>query len=335
MASPNDLSGALRETSAAKLFDLTGRRVFVAGHRGMVGSAIARRLGSIDCAVLTADRKDLDLLRQEETERFLIASKPDVLILAAAKVGGIYANSAFPAEFIYENLTIATNLIHAAFRANVRKLLFLGSSCIYPKLAPQPMVEEELLTGPLEPTNEWYAIAKIAGIKLCQAYRREYGADYISVMPTNVYGPGDNYHPENSHVIAALIRRIHEAKLSGPRSVTVWGTGAPRREFIFVDDLADACLLVLEKYSGESHLNIGTGTDITIADLARLIAEVIGYDGKLAFDTSRPDGPPRKLLDISKVSALGWTAHTSLRVGIERSYADFLDRADERTVGKG
>jgi GDP-L-fucose synthase len=334
MASPSDLSGALRETSAAKLFDLTGRRVFVAGHRGMVGSAIARRLGGIDCTVLTADRKDLDLLRQEETERFFIASKPDVLILAAAKVGGIHANSAFPAEFIYENLAIATNLVHAAFRANVRKLLFLGSSCIYPKLAPQPMVEEELLTGPLEPSNEWYAIAKIAGIKLCQAYRREYGADYISVMPTNVYGPGDHYHPENSHVIAALIRRIHEAKQSGSRSVTVWGTGTPRREFIFADDLADACILVLEKYSEESHLNIGTGSDITVADLARLITEVIGYDGKLAFDTSRPDGTPRKLLDVAKVSALGWKAHTSLRVGIERTYADFLARADERAPGK-
>ena len=298
-----------------------------------VGSAIVRRLARIDCAVLTADHKEVDLLRQEETERFLVSSKPDVLIMAAAKVGGIHANSVYPAEFIYENLAMATNLIHGAFRANVRKLLFLGSSCIYPKLAHQPIAEEELLTGPLEPTNEWYAIAKIAGIKLCQAYRHEYGVDYISVMPTNVYGPGDNYHPENSHVIAGLIRRVHEAKRSGSRSVTVWGTGTPRREFIFVDDLADACIFVLEKYSGESHLNVGTGSDITVADLARIIADALGYDGKLTFDISRPDGTPRKLLDVSRLRALGFTARMSLRTGIERSYADFLQRAAARALG--
>jgi len=333
MANANDVSGVGREAGPAKLFDLTGRRVFVAGHRGMVGSAIVRRLARIDCAVLTADHKEVDLLRQEETERFLVSSKPDVLILAAAKVGGIHANSVYPAEFIYENLAMATNLIHGAFRANVRKLLFLGSSCIYPKLAHQPIAEEELLTGPLEPTNEWYAIAKIAGIKLCQAYRHEYGVDYISVMPTNVYGPGDNYHPENSHVIAGLIRRVHEAKRSGSRSVTVWGTGTPRREFIFVDDLADACILVLEKYSGESHLNVGTGSDITVADLARIIADALGYDGKLTFDISRPDGTQRKLLDVSRLRALGFTARISLRTGIERSYADFLQRAAARALG--
>ena len=333
MASANDVSGVGQEAGPANLFDLTGRRVFVAGHRGMVGSAIVRRLASIDCAVLTADHQEVDLLRQQETEQFLISNKPDVLIVAAAKVGGIHANSVYPAEFIYENLAIATNLIHGAFRANVRKLLFLGSSCIYPKLAHQPIAEEELLTGPLEPTNQWYAIAKIAGIKLCQAYRHEYGVDYISVMPTNVYGPGDNYHPENGHVIAGLIRRVHEARQSGSRTVTVWGTGTPRREFIFVDDLADACIFVLEKYSGESHLNVGTGSDVTVADLARLIADVLGYDGKLAFDLSRPDGTPRKLLDVSRLRALGFTARMPLRTGIERSYADFLERAAARAVG--
>jgi GDP-L-fucose synthase len=332
MASTSDSPGALRGTNAAKLFDLTGRRVFVAGHRGMVGSALVRRLAQINCSLLTVDRKDLDFLRQDDTERFVASSKPDVVIMAAAKVGGIHANSTFPAEFIYENLVVQTNLINAAFRANVRKLLFLGSSCIYPKFAHQPMAEEELLTGPLEPTNEWYAIAKIAGIKLCQAYRRQYGADYISVMPTNLYGPGDNYHPENSHVIAALFRRFHEAKLKGSPTVTVWGTGTPRREFMFVDDLADACILVLETYSEESHLNIGTGSDIAIADLARLIADVAGYRGDLVFDTSRPDGTPRKLLDVSKLSALGWKARTPLRAGIERSYSDFLARAHERVL---
>jgi GDP-L-fucose synthase len=335
MADLSESSAELQQSGAAsKLFDLSDRRVFVAGHRGMVGAAIVRRLGQRNSALVTAGRETLDLFRQDDTERFLGSIKPDVVIVAAAKVGGIHANNALPAEFIYENLVIATNLIHGAFRAGVRKLLFLGSSCIYPKLARQPIVEEELLSGPLEPTNEWYAIAKIAGIKLCQAYRRQYGADYISVMPCNVYGPGDNYHPENSHVIAALIRRFHEAKQSGSPSVTVWGTGTPRREFIFVDDLAEACLVVLEQYSGESHLNIGTGEDITIAGLARVVAEVIGYRGELVFDPSRPDGPPQKLLDVSRLSALGWKAHTPLRMGLERSYADFLVRAGEHGSGK-
>jgi GDP-L-fucose synthase len=330
MAVLTDPSGAPQESGAAsKLFDLRGRSVFVAGDRGMVGSAIVRRLGQVDCEVITVGRERLDLLRQDDTERYLASTMPDVVIVAAAKVGGIHANSTLPAQFIYENLAIATNLIHGAFRAGVRKLVFLGSSCVYPRLARQPMIEDELLAGPLEPTNEWYAIAKIAGIKLCQAYRRQHGADYISVMPSNVYGPGDNYHPENSHVIAALIRRIHEAKQSGSPSVTVWGTGTPRREFIFVDDLADACIFVLEQYSGASHLNVGTGTEITIADLARLIAQVVGHRGDLVFDSSRPDGTPRKLLDVAKLSALGWKARTPLRLGLERSYADFLARADE------
>ena len=320
--------GAPRVSSASsKLFDLNGRRVFVAGHRGMVGSAIVRCLAKMNCTLITMDREKLDLLKQEESERFLITAKPDVVIIAAARVGGIQANSAFPADFIRDNLVIATNLIHGSFCAGVRKLMFLGSSCVYPRLSRQPIVEDELLAGPLEPTNEWYAIAKIAGIKLCQAYRRQHGADYISVMPSNVYGPGDNYHPEHSHVIAALIRRIHEAKQSGSPSVTVWGTGTPRREFVFVEDLAEACILVLEKYSEESHLNIGTGEDITVADLARVIAEVIGYQGKLVFDPSRPDGTPRKLLDVSKLNALGWKSRTPLRVGLKCSYADFLARA--------
>jgi GDP-L-fucose synthase len=245
-----------------------------------------------------------------------------------AKVGGIHANSTFPAEFIQENLLIATNVIDAAFRAGVGKLLFLGSSCIYPRLAHQPIAEEELLTGPLEPTNEWYAIAKIAGIKLCEAYRRQYGADFISVMPTNVYGPRDNYHPENSHVMAGLIRRFHQAKQSRSPSVTVWGTGKPRREFIFVDDLADACIYLLERYSGESFVNVGTGEDMTIADLARLIAEIVGYRGELVFDTSRPDGTPQKLLNVSKLNALGWKAFTPLRAGLKQTYADFVARAN-------
>lgn len=308
------------------LFDIGGRRVFVAGHRGLVGSAILRRLAQVGCDLVTADRDRLDLIRQDDTERFLRSAKPDVVIIAAAKVGGIHANSTLPAEFIYENLIISSNLIHGAFRAGVRKLLFLGSSCIYPKLAPQPMVEEALLTGPLEPTNEWYAIAKIAGIKLCQAYRRQYAVDFISVMPTNVYGPGDNYHPEYSHVISALIRRFHEAEQYGLPSATVWGTGTPRREFIFVDDLADACILVLERYSGESPINIGTGEEITIAELGRLVAEVVGYRGELVFDPSRPNGTPQKLLNISKLRALGWKAQTPLAVGLARTYADFLAR---------
>jgi GDP-L-fucose synthase len=310
--------------ATAQLFQLAGKRIFVAGHRGMVGSAIVRRLARSSCAVLTAGRDQVDLVKQECTERFLADLRPQVVIVAAAKVGGIDANIKFPAEFIYENLAIATNMIHSAYLTKVEKLLFLGSSCIYPRLAQQPIAEEELLTGPLEPTNEWYAIAKIAGIKLCQAYRRQYGADFISAMPTNVFGPGDNYHPDNSHVIAALIRRFHEAKTTAAPMVTVWGTGTPKREFIYVDDLADACVTLLENYSGELPLNIGTGIDLTIAELAQLIAEVVGYKGELIFDSSRPDGTPRKLLDVTKLKDLGWSARTPLRLGLERTYAEYL-----------
>jgi GDP-L-fucose synthase len=264
------------------------------------------------------------LLDRNQTERFLRDTKPEAVIVAAARVGGIHANNAYPADFIYENLGIALNVVHGSFRASVSKLLFLGSSCIYPQLAPQPMPEEQLLAGPLEPTNQWYAVAKIAGIKLSQAYRRQHGADYISLMPTNLYGPGDNYHSENSHVVAALIRRFHEAKVASAPRVAVWGTGTPRREFLFVDDLADACIFALEHYSAELHLNVGTGHDITIADFARLIAEVVAYDGTLQFDTSRPDGTPRKLLDVSRLSRLGWTARTPLREGLRKTYAAFL-----------
>jgi len=308
----------------AALFDLKGARVYVAGHGGMVGSAIVRRLQTEDCTVLTANRRDLDLTRQAETERWLAQAKPDVVVVAAARVGGIAYNDTYPVEFLADNLAIELNLIRGAHATDVRKLLFLGSSCIYPKLAPQPMREDMLLTGPLEPTNEWYAVAKIAGIKLVQAMRRQYGADFISAMPTNLYGPRDNYHPEHSHVPAALIRRIHQAKVAGARNVTIWGTGKPRREFLFVDDLADACAFMLKNYSEMEFLNIGTGEDISIADFASLVAEVVGFKGELVFDPSRPDGTPRKLLDVSKLAALGWCAQTDLRPGIEATYRDFL-----------
>jgi GDP-L-fucose synthase len=317
---------------AAKIFDLTGKRIYVAGHRGMVGSAIVRRLVAYGCDVITAGRDEADLERQDLTERFLTATKPDVVVVAAAKVGGIHANQAYPAEFLANNLAIALNTIHGSYKAGVTKLLFLGSSCVYPKFARQPIGEEELLTGPLEPTNEWYAVAKIAGIKLCQAFRRQYGADFISLMPTNLYGPGDSYHPDHSHVLPALIRRVHEAKREGAPTVTVWGTGSPRREFLFVDDLADACVFVLEHYSGESHLNVGSDEEVTIADAAKLIAEVIDYRGKFAFDTSRPDGTPRKLLDSSKLIEMGWRARTSLREGLKLTYSDFIARRELSTA---
>jgi GDP-L-fucose synthase len=298
--------------------------VFVAGHKGMVGSALVRRLAPEPAQVLVADRGTLDLARQAETEAWLRDHRPDVVLAAAARVGGIAYNDAFPVEFLADNLAIELNVIRGAYAAGVRRLVFLGSSCIYPRLAPQPMREDALLTGSLEPTNEWYAIAKIAGIKLVEAYRRQYGADFISLMPTNLYGPGDNYHPEHGHVPAALIRRFHEAKVAKARSVAVWGTGRPRREFLAVDDLADACVFALKNYSGDQFLNVGTGNDISIAEFARLVADVVGYSGDITFDTSRPDGAPQKLLDVGRMTALGWTARIGLRAGIAASYRDFL-----------
>jgi len=305
-------------------FELSGARVFVAGHRGMVGAAIVRRLQREGVTLLLAERARLDLTDRASVNRFLAQEKPDAVFLAAAKVGGIHANNIYPADFIADNLAIALNVIGSAHTHGVKKLLFLGSSCIYPKLAPQPMTEEMLLGGPLEPTNQWYAVAKIAGIKLVEAYRRQHGADFVSVMPTNLYGPGDNYHPQDSHVPAALIRRFHEAKLARAPSVTVWGTGTPRREFLAVDDLADACVFVMKHYSGDDFVNVGTGEDITIADFARQVAEVVGYTGDLAFDASRPDGTPQKLLNVSRLAGLGWRAKTPLRAGLEVAYADFL-----------
>ncbi len=306
------------------LFDLRGKRVFVSGHGGMAGSAIVRRLAREDCEVLTADRSVLDQTRQDQTEAWLAQARPDAVFLAAGRVGGIHANAAFPADFIADNLAIALNVMRGALAAKVKKLLFLGSSCIYPKHAQQPMTEEMLLTGPLEPTNEWYAIAKIAGIKLAAAFRQQFGADFISVMPTNLYGPGDNYHPEDGHVPAALLRRFHEAKVNGEPQVVVWGSGKPRREFLAADDLADACVFVMRHYSDAGFLNVGTGKDVTIAEFAGIVADVVGYKGKLVFDTGRPDGAPRKLLDVSKLAALGWRAAIQLRPGLAAAYADFL-----------
>ena len=310
--------------TTSKLFSLRGKRVFVAGHNGMAGSALVRRLSHEGCLILTASREELDLSHQGATEAWLDKNRPDAVFLAAAFVGGIHANDTLPADFIAINLAIALNVIRGAHVSKVQKLLFLGSSCIFPRLAPQPMTEEMLLTGPLEPTNEWYAIAKIAGIKLCQAYRKQFGDDFVSVMPTNLYGPGDNYHPENSHVPAALIRRFHEAKAKNLSEVVVWGTGKPRREFLAVDDLADACVFVMENYSDAGFLNIGTGNDVTIAEFAESVAKVTNYTGRLRFDTLRPDGAPRKLLDVSKMSSLGWRAKTTLLDGLAAAYADFL-----------
>jgi GDP-L-fucose synthase len=309
--------------SAPVIFDLRGKRVFVAGHAGMAGSAIVRRLEREDCDIVFAARKDLDLRQPDAVDRFMAQAKPDAVFNAAGRVGGIRANSAFPADFIDDNLAIALNIIGAAHRSGVGKLVYLGSSCIYPRLAPQPMSPDMLLSGPLEPTNQWYAIAKIAGVKLCQAYRLQYGADFVSVMPTNLYGRGDNYHPEDSHVPAALMRRFHEAKIAGKPGVAVWGSGTPRREFLDVDDFADACVFVMKCYSDLEFVNIGTGEDTSIAEFAALIAEIVGYRGDISFDTSRPDGAPRKLLDVSRINALGWRASTPLRQGLQRMYADF------------
>lgn len=302
-------------------FSLAGRRVWVAGHRGMVGQALLRRLADENCTLLTIERGQLDLTRQEQVEQWMARTRPEAVFVAAAKVGGIQANNTRPAEFLYENLAIETNIIHGARKAGVDKLLFLGSSCIYPRLAPQPMAEETLLTGPLEPTNEWYAIAKIAGIKLCQAYRRQYGCDFISAMPTNLYGPGDNFDLTNGHVAAALIAKIHHAKTTGLDQVELWGSGAPLREFLHVDDLADALIFLMKRYSVDDHINVGTGIEISIRDLADLIAGIAGYQGRFVYDDNKPDGTPRKVMRTDRLAALGWIARTTLEDGFRQTYA--------------
>ena len=305
-------------------FDLTGKRVWIAGHRGMVGSALVRRLAGESCEVLTAGRDELDLTAQAPVFAWMEAARPDLVIVAAAKVGGINANASYPAQFLYENLAIEANIIEGARRAGVAKLVFLGSSCIYPKFAPQPMAEDALLTGPLEPTNEWYAVAKIAGIKLCEAYRRQYGLDFVSAMPTNLYGPGDNYDLANSHVVPALIRKAHEAKLAGADSIAVWGSGTPLRDLLHVDDLADAVVHIAKVYSDDRHLNVGSGEEVSIRDLAALVAKVIGFEGEIVWDAAKPDGTPRKLMDSARLAALGWRAQIGLEDGLRRTYADFL-----------
>lgn len=308
-------------------FRIEGRRVWVAGHRGMVGSAIVRRLRNENCELLAVGRESVDLRRQAEVEDWMAAEKPEAVFMAAAKVGGILANDSQPADFLYDNLMIETNIIHAAHRTGVAKLLLLGSSCIYPKMAPQPMPEDALLTGPLEPTNQWYSVAKIAGIKLCQAYRRQHGCDFISAMPTNVYGAGDNFDLQTSHAAAALLVKTHQAKQAGDESVEIWGSGTPRREFLFVDDLADGLVFLMNRYSQEDHINIGSGSDLTIRDLAGIIAEVVGYQGDYTYDSSKPDGTPRKLMDSAHLNRLGWTARTDLRDGMRRTYDWYLANA--------
>ncbi len=307
------------------MFDLKGKRVFVAGHRGMVGSAIVRRLASEGCDVLTAGRNELDLIDQAATRAWFARETPDAVFLAAARVGGILANDSYPADFLYDNLMIEANVIEAAFRAKVAKLLFLGSSCIYPKFAEQPIREDALLTGPLEPTNEWYAIAKIAGIKLAQAYRRQHGCDFISAMPTNLYGPGDNFDLASSHVLPALIRKVHEAKLAGAGAFTIWGSGTPRREFLHVDDLADACVFLMQHYSGDEHVNVGFGSDVAIIALAELVARTVGFGGTIERDASKPDGTPRKLMDSARLNAMGWSPRIGLEDGVAATYRWFLD----------
>ena len=314
---------------ASTRFDLKGKKVFVAGHKGMVGAALVRRLAREDVDLQTAGRGEVDLRDQAAVFDWFAKSRPQAVFLAAAKVGGIVANNTLRGEFIYDNLIISANVVHAAHVNGAEKLMFLGSSCIYPKLAPQPLREDSMLTGPLEATNEPYAIAKIAGIKMVEAYRSQYGRDFINVMPTNLYGPGDNYHPEYSHVVAALIRRFHEAKVSHASDVVVWGTGTPRREFLYVDDLADACIHLMKNYSSGELINIGTGADITIAEFARLVASVVGYSGGISFDTSRPDGTPRKLLDVSRLAKLGWRARTPLEDGIRLAYQAYLRESQQ------
>lgn len=318
-----------------KAFDLKGKRVFVAGHRGMVGSAVVRRLASEDCEILVASRTELDLGDQAGVRRWMADRRPDAVVIAAAKVGGILANDRFPVDFLQDNLILQTNVIDSAFRSDVQKLLFLGSSCIYPKFAAQPIPEDALLTGPLEPTNEWYAIAKIAGLKLCQAYRRQYGVDYISAMPTNLYGPGDNFDLNSSHVVPALMRKAHETKRIGGKTLEVWGSGTPMREFLHVDDAADALVYLLKSYAGDSHVNVGSGEDITIAELARTVVSVVGADASITFDATKPDGTPRKLMDVSRLFAAGWRPHYSLRSGLEQTYEWFLRHIEKGDVRLG
>jgi len=307
------------------MYSLSGKRVWVAGHRGMVGSAIVRRLASEGCEVLTASRQDADLRNQAETSAWIEKTRPDAVFLAAAKVGGILANDTYPADFLYDNLMIEANIIHGAHTVGVEKLMFLGSSCIYPKFAAQPITEEALLTGTLEPTNEWYAIAKIAGIKLCDAYRKQHGSDFISGMPTNLYGPGDNFDLNSSHVMPALIRKAHEAKLAGAPSITIWGTGTPRREFLHVDDCADACVHLMKNHSASGHVNIGSGEDVTILELTQMVCDAVGYTGTIEHDLTKPDGTPRKLMSADKLRAMGWAPSIDLRDGIRAVYRWFLD----------
>ena len=305
-------------------YDLSGKRIWIAGHRGMVGGAIMRRLVGEDCEILTADRATIDLRRHRETENWLAETQPQAIFVAAATVGGIMANNTRPAEFLYNNLEILANIIEAARRVGTEKLLYLGSACIYPKFAQQPIGEDELLTGPLEPTNQWYAVAKIAGVKLCQAYRRQFGLDFIAVTPTNLYGPGDNFDLASGHVVPALLRKVHEAKAAGLETVEIWGSGKPRREFLNVEDCADALVHIMRHYSGEAHLNVGTGEDVTIREVADAISKVVGYDGGYRFDSSKPDGTPRRLLDVSRLTALGWSARTSLSEGLGKTYEWYL-----------
>jgi GDP-L-fucose synthase len=311
-------------------FELAGKRVWVAGHRGMAGSAIVRRLAREDCEIITVTHRELDLRRQADVCAWMAENQIDTVFMAAATVGGILANTMRPGEFLYDNLAIATNVIEAARQTDVQKLLFLGSSCIYPRQAPQPMSEEMLLTGALEPTNEWYAIAKIAGVKLCQAYRRQYGCDFISVMPTNLYGPGDRYDAREGHVVAALIMKIHTAKVINSPSLELWGSGTPKREFLYSDDLADACVFVMKNYSSELFLNVGTGREMTILELAEAIAQVVGWNGSFTFDQTKPDGMPRKVLDLSRLAAMGWTAPTDFGAGMREAYRWYVKNVVEK-----
>ena len=306
-------------------YSLRGKKVWVAGHRGMAGSAIVRRLATEDCELLKIDRAEVDLRSQGGVERWMKDRRPNAVFIAAATVGGIMANDTRPAEFLYDNLAIETNIIHAARAAGVERLMFLSSSCAYPKMAPQPMREDVLLTGPLEPTNQWYAVAKIAGMKLCEAYRRQYGCDFFSVMPTNLYGPGDNYDPKSSHVAAAMQVKVHRAKRTNARSIEIWGTGTPKREFLYVDDLGDALVFLIKNYSEPSHINVGTGEEISIRELAELVGRVAGWRGEFQFDRSKPDGTPRKVMDVSRLRSLGWRAKTPLEEGFRTAYAWYVE----------